>query len=57
MKLLFRERMSVSMVENLDKFAQVLERLRLEMEELEALRAAADVLRSFREKSLDTRFD
>ena len=49
----------LSKVENREEFTKVLEQLRLEMEELEALRAAADALRSFREKLLvdDARFD
>ena len=42
-----------------EEFTKVLEQLRLEMEELEALKAAADTLRNFREKLLvvDARFD
>jgi len=41
------------------EFRAVLRRLRLEFEELEALRAAADGLRVFREKLavVDMRFD
>jgi hypothetical protein len=41
-----------------EEFAKVMERLQLEFEELEALRAAADTLRVFRTKLLlDKRFD
>lgn len=41
-----------------EEFLKVMERLRLEYEELEALRVAANELRSFREKLIvDKRFD
>ena len=42
-----------------EEFRRVLARLRVEFEELEALRSAADGLRVFREKfvCVDTRFD
>ena len=39
------------------EFIEVLALLRLEGEELEALRAAADKLRDFRVRLVDTRFD
>ena len=44
-------------MEKAEDFAKVLERLKLEFEELEALRAAADALRAFRVKCVDVRFD
>jgi ribosome-binding factor A len=44
-------------MEKAEEFAKVLERLRVEFEELEALRAAADALRAFRVKHVDVRFD
>jgi hypothetical protein len=44
-------------MEKAEDFAKVLERLRVEYEELEALRAAADALRIFRVKRVDVRFD
>jgi hypothetical protein len=40
-----------------EEFARVLERLRLEYEELEALRVAADALKVFRVRRVDVRFD
>jgi hypothetical protein len=44
-------------MEKAEDFAKVLERLRVEYEELEALRAAADALRVFRVRCVDVRFD
>lgn len=44
-------------MEKAEDFAKVMERLRVEFEELEALRAAADALRAFRVKRVDVRFD
>jgi hypothetical protein len=52
-----KKRSDIAMENEEDR--KILERLRLEYEELEALRAAADTLRGFREKLLfvDERFD
>ena len=44
-------------MEKTEDFAKVLERLKREYEELEALRAAADALRTFRVWQVDVRFD
>ncbi len=44
-------------MEKAEDFAKVLERLKREYEELEALRAAADALRTFRVRQVDVRFD
>jgi len=44
-------------MEKNEEIAKVLERLRIEYEELEALRAAADVLRILRVNRVDARFD
>jgi hypothetical protein len=44
-------------MEKNEEFAKVMERLRREYEEIEALRAAADTLRVLRVKILDMRFD
>lgn len=52
-----RVRGRVLSMEKTEDFAKVLERLKLEYEELEALRAAADALRTFRVRRVDVRFD
>jgi len=40
-----------------EEFAEVIERLRMEHEEIEALRKAAKALRVFRIRIIDVRFD
>lgn len=44
-------------MEKNEEFARVMERLRREYEEIEALRAAADTLRVLRVRFVDVRFD
>jgi hypothetical protein len=44
-------------MEKAEEFAKVMERLRLEYEEIAALKAAADALRVFRVNRVDVRFD
>lgn len=44
-------------MENTEQIAQVLERLSREYEEIEALKAAADVLKALRVRHVDVRFD
>jgi len=44
-------------MERNEEFARIMERLRRENEEIEAIRAAADTLRVLRKRIVDMRFD
>jgi hypothetical protein len=55
-RMRFAIRGKISMKKD-EEFTRVLERLRKEHEEIEALRAAADALRVLRIKSVDAHFD
>jgi hypothetical protein len=44
-------------MEKAEEFAKLMERLRLEYEEIAALKRAADALRILRVKRVDVRFD